>query len=115
KKLQAYASARQLTNYDDFIKKTEVERTPEAVAARMVIYETERDELNPNIATVYYEKVLPQWLDLLLRYPDFRQMGEIQEESFELEAKYFKKLQYDLRYRPFFNGLVRKVGLALPP
>jgi hypothetical protein len=114
-KVQASASARQLTNFDDFLFKTRVERTPEAIAARMVIYETERDQSNPDIATVYYEKVLPQWLDLLLRYPEFRQISEIQEDSYDLEAKYFKKLQYDVRYRPFFNTLVREVGLALPP
>jgi hypothetical protein len=115
KRVQANQAARQLTNYDDFIFKTRVERTPEAIAARLAIYETERDQSDPNLANVYYEKVLPQWLDLLLRYPEFRQISEIQEESFELEAKYFKKLQYDVRFRPFFNGLVRHIGLALPP
>jgi hypothetical protein len=115
RRMRAYEAARQLTNYEDFLFKTKVERTPEAIAARKVIYETENDQSSPDLATVYYDKVLPQWLDLLLRHPEFSQMSEVQEESFELEAKYFKKLQYDIRFRPFFNTLVRQVGLALPP
>jgi hypothetical protein len=114
-KLKAWEMHRHLTNFDEFYNQTKVERTPEAVAARIAIYEAERDKSSPNIATLYYESVLPQWLDVLLRYPEFRQIGTIQEESFEIEAKYFKNLQYDLKYRPFIDGLVRKVALSVSP
>jgi hypothetical protein len=105
KKLAGYESYRQMTNFEALFRQTEVERTAEAVAARKAIFEVEHTEAaNPNVVSIYYDKVLPQWLDLLLRHPDFRQISTIQEETYELQAKYFKLLQY--YNKAFFEKLM---------
>jgi hypothetical protein len=103
-----------MTNFNDFYFQSEVERTPEAVAARMAIFEAkaEHNKANLNLPAIYYEKVLPQWLDLLLRHPEFRQISTIQEETFELEAEYFLRLQMNIKYKGFFDAMVRDMAMA---
>jgi hypothetical protein len=114
KKLVGWEQARQLTNFEAFLRQAEVERTPEAVAARKAIYEVKHTEAaNPNVVNIYRERVLPQWLDLLLRYPEFRQIGNIQEESYELQAEYFRLLQY--YNKALFEKLATGMAYAATP
>lgn len=109
KKLAGSEQSRSLTNYDGHFYQCSVERLPEAVAARKAIFEVENTEAaNPNVVNIFHERVLPQWLDLLLRHPQFRNISNVQEETYELEAKYFKLLQY--YNKRFFEKSV--IGLA---
>jgi hypothetical protein len=113
-KLRANERGRDLTNFDSFFQLTKVERTAEAVAARKAVFDVEQTgAADLNVVNVYREKVLPQWLDLLLRNSDFRKISYIQEETYELQAKYFKELQQrDFRYRDLISSLLKDTAFA---
>jgi hypothetical protein len=108
-------SIRSLTNFDALFRQTEVERTAEAVAARKAIYEAKRIRSSGDYRSAMYsyqDRAMPLWLDLLLRYPEFRAISTIQEETYELEADYFEMVQ---RYRkPTLEALVRASPMFAP-
>ncbi|HYV39793.1 MAG TPA: hypothetical protein VE988_29155, partial [Gemmataceae bacterium] len=105
--LAKYDYYRGLTNFSDHFQKTQVEQTQEAVAARKAIFEVEHTAAaDPNAINIYRDTVLPQWLDLLLRHPEFHKIETIQSESYELQAKYFKLLQF------YNKGLPEKVVIG---
>jgi hypothetical protein len=57
---------------------------------------------------------MPQWLDLLLRYPQFRNIATIQEETYELQIDYFEMVQrQSKKFREFLEKTV--TGLAMSP
>jgi len=114
KKLQINDRNRKLTNFDNFFQQTKVERTAETVAARKAIFDVEHiGAADLNVVNIYAEKVLPQWLDLLLSNPEFRKICYIQEESYELQAKFFKQLQRLGTFgTPSLKDLVKETAYA---
>jgi hypothetical protein len=115
KKLRTLQDIRRIINFDNFIQQTKVERMADTVAARKAIFEVEhtKDDADVNVVNTYCEKVLPQWLDLLLRNPDYRKISYIQEETYELQAKLFKELQNtDWRYKAILENIVKDWAFA---
>jgi hypothetical protein len=114
RKLRTLEDIRRVTNFDSFLQQTKVERAAETVAARKAIFEVEHTgAADLNVVNTYCEKVLPQWLDLLLRNPEYRNISYIQEETYELEAKLFKELQHrDFRYKIVLENLVKDFAFA---
>jgi hypothetical protein len=106
-----------LTNFDALFRQCEVERTPEAVAARQAIFKANRLRLAAarlSALRVYREEAMPLWLDLLLRYPEFRNISTIQEETYELQVDYFEMVQrQSKKFREFLEKTV--TGLAMSP
>ena len=93
--LSALSTNRQMTNYEEAYRQVNVEKTPEAVAARKEIFEVEKYKANDiRVLANYRDRLLPQWLDLVLKYPEFRQISTVQEESYELLTRYFFKLRW---------------------
>jgi hypothetical protein len=104
---------KELTQYDQFLFQAQVERTPEAVAARKAIFQVEVGKADdPSAVKIFHDQVLPQWLDLLLRYPEFRQVQSVLEETYELQAKYFRLLQHYNRQE--FEKLVTRAAVSAP-
>jgi hypothetical protein len=102
---------RTMTNFEEQYQITVVEKTAEAVAARKEIFAIKnREQSSKNVLAKYRDRVLPQWLDLILRFPDFRRLAQIQEDSYELAAEYYRLLQY--YNREYFEGLVSNVAYA---
>jgi hypothetical protein len=117
KKIMATDANRALTNFDALFNQCAVERTPEAVAARKAIFKATRLRLAAErlpALRVYREEAMPQWLDLLLRYPEFRNISTIQEETYELQIDYFEMVQRQTKkFREFLEKTV--TGLAMSP
>jgi hypothetical protein len=116
-RLQRMEHYRNIVGFDNFIRQTNVERTPEAVAARKAIFEVksreEEGERSP--VQIYHDKVLPLWLDLLLRYPEFRQIESIQDETYELQAAYFEKLQRHPYLKTLFSTWAKASAFGVLP
>jgi hypothetical protein len=94
-KLDGSARDRAMTNYDSRLVEAEVERTREAVTLRRYFYEAERlrrEAADPQ-ALARYEQAWPRWRDLLLQYPEFRRIGEVQQDTYESQMKYLRLLQ----------------------
>jgi hypothetical protein len=117
KKLFVNELNRGMTNFDALFFQCKVERTAEAVAARKLIFEANRIIQANDYAKaldIYRQEALPQWLDLLMRYPEFRNISTIQEETYELQAEYFKLFQ--LHYKEDLSKLLLAVPqLAVGP
>jgi len=114
KKLTANYRNRETTRFDVFFRESRVERTPEAIAARLAIFDVDQQTKagNPNTVNIYRTKVLPQWLDLLLRFPEFRQLNDVQEQGYRLQAEYLWQLQK--ANRDWLPKMVKESIYAVP-
>jgi hypothetical protein len=112
KRISANESNRHVTQFDNLFQQTRVEQAPETVAARKAVFEVEHsDSGDLNVVNTYVNKVFPQWLDLLLRNPAFRKIDYIQEETYELQAKFFREVQIqDFRYKGLCEFLVKEMA-----
>lgn len=98
KKREGVAHYRQLTNFGDFFHQSDKERLPETVAARKRFHEAV--QLRRDVRAVgVYEQALELWLDVLLKNPNFRQIGTIQEESYEMQIRYQRRVQFQNKER----------------
>jgi hypothetical protein len=118
KKLKYNRFYRGMTNFDAFFYQTEAERLPQAVTARKGFFQAERlyrSEAAPEQAVAVYEATIPIWLDLLLGHPDFSRISTIQEETYETQMRYLRRLQdqRDAILRPLVTGMAQ-LGMRLP-
>src|SRR5262249_29340869 len=84
-----------VSNYEDHLSEADAERDPDAILARKLLFYAKQYNKageSPK-ALAYFEKAIPMWLDILLRYPDFSYSNNVQEEAYELELKYIRLLQ----------------------
>jgi hypothetical protein len=93
-KMRWYAHYRHMTNFPDFFHQSERERLPETVAARKKYFQAQRlHREGSSLSIAAYRDALAQWLDVLLQNPTFRQIGSIQEDTYEMQFKYLRHLQ----------------------
>jgi hypothetical protein len=109
---------RSMTNFDAYFYQTNVERQPETVAARKAFFQAERlrrFEAAPKEAMDVYAQTFPAWLSLLLKYPDFSRISQVQEDTYEMQMRYIRLLQsqYDSDLKPLVTWLAQ-VGLKGP-
>lgn len=102
---------RHLSNFDGHLFETDAQRDPQAVLANKLFYTAKqlnrRGESPKALAT--FEIAVPLWMDLMLRYPQFRAIASIQEETYETELKYIKLLQMERAglLRPLMMGMAQ--------
>ncbi len=117
RKLETIRVNASITGFDSYFRQTKVERTPEAVAVRKFIFEvkTREDDAERSPVDMYRERVLPQWLDLLLRYPEFRQVETVQDETYALQATYFEKMMRHPYIKTLFVNWGKSAAFAVLP
>lgn len=80
---------RSMTNYDAHLDQSEGERHPETVLARKLLSKAERlRKANDYQALEYYDEAWPQWVQALLRHPEFAKISSVQEDVYEPQLKY---------------------------
>src|SRR5262249_22777572 len=102
-----YESIRAMTNIAHFLNMAEVERLPATVQARKYFYQADRARRagDRSRAVEVYEnpaalgspatwwKTPTGWKKLLLAHPNFKDDGEVQEETYDIQKKYLGLLQ----------------------
>ena len=110
---------RALGNYDAHLFEADVQRDPQAILANKLFFNAKRlqrrGESPKALAT--YEAAVPLWLDLMLRYPNFRNIPTVQEETYETQLKYIRLLQAEKAgsLRPLMLGMAQLPAWPNPP
>jgi hypothetical protein len=93
--LDEYEYYRGLTNFAHFYNTSMVELNERTVQARKRFFEAERLRLQARRgeALARYEEALPIWKQLLEEHADFQRDDHIQEETYEVQAKYLDLLR----------------------
>jgi hypothetical protein len=100
-----------LTNYEAHLLEAEAMGDPQAVKAKKLLFygnQRKRAGESPR-ALAYFEKAIPEWLNVLLRYPNYAADPTVQEDSYEQELHYLRLLQGERSsfLRPFALGMAQ--------
>lgn len=108
--------------YDDYLGQADAERRPEVLRVRKMFHQAADLRAQAADAQVLrvYEEALPQWVDILLKYPAYRRIFDLQQETYETQLSYLRVLQDQKAtiLRPLHLGLAQMspVGSGfLPP
>jgi hypothetical protein len=102
---------RRLGNYDGHLFEADAQRDPQAILANKLFFNAKRlhrrGESPKALAT--FEAAVPMWLDLMLRYPNFRSIATVQEDTYEAQLKYIRLLQMEKAglFRPLMLGMAQ--------
>lgn len=87
---------RSLTNFDSHYEFCRVERLEEVVDARKLLFYANKLKAKFDVsATEEFKKGLMDWLEILVKYPKYQSLNEIQVETYENQWKYLELLQDD--------------------
>jgi hypothetical protein len=102
-----------MTNFHRWITQCEAERDPMAVTARKFLYDAERlrraENEDPERAIPLYQKAWQLWPQILLAYPRFARLDDIQDELYESQIRYnfyVQKHRGDL-FKPLTIGMAQ--------
>lgn len=103
-----------MTNFDTFLQQTDAEKYPETAAARKRLYEADRKRKEDDTkALALYRAGLEDWVDVVLRFPEFGQQSHIQEDTYETVLTYLRLLQE--QRKPQLEPLFKQVAQAAWP
>ncbi|MCI0352335.1 MAG: hypothetical protein L0Z53_23195, partial [Acidobacteriales bacterium] len=79
-------SYRSTANYDGQMRTAEVERLPDTVYVRKLLFNAEHQRRleDPERALSLYEEAWPIWVDIAVSYPEFAKISTVQEDIYEL-------------------------------
>jgi hypothetical protein len=109
-----------MTNFDAHYDMCAVERLPDVVAVRQSLFEAKKLHEQKAIASALpkYKSALAAWLNILLDHHAFRQLGEIQVETYEHQWHYLELLQDQQKQKQILakviEGMARLGDWSLP-
>src|SRR5262249_22584986 len=91
----AYWRDSEKTNFPHFVHQAEAEMTAEARAARKLFARAERMRRrdDPAAEAQAYEQGFKSWQKVLQKHDNFRRDGYVEDDTGELQLKYWKALQ----------------------
>jgi hypothetical protein len=82
------------TNYHEFLEQSRAEGDPLTVTARRKLYQAEQLYQEQNVRLLKaYRAALGDWVDVALKFPAFGRQSQIQEDLYEAELRYMRKIQ----------------------
>ncbi len=101
-----------VTNYPARLAETDAERDPDTRVGRKWFFQAERlrkFEQATEEALALYEKAVPLWMELMLKYPGWRRQDVLQEDTCELELKYVRHWRNERigLLRPLVFGMIQ--------
>jgi hypothetical protein len=99
------------TNLVSFLSRADAEKHDGTLKARKKFYEADRkrkEDDNPR-ALALYREALDEWIDVMLRFPEFGQQSDVQEDIYELELAYLRLVQRekDRQLEPLLVGVAQ--------
>jgi hypothetical protein len=94
-RLYWYEHYRSMTNFPHFYFKSQVDADPKSVKVRKTFYQADRLRKagDRELALEKYREAMPEWRQLMLDHPGFRQDSIVQEDTYEIELKYLDLVQ----------------------
>lgn len=93
-KLITYTQNRQMTNFTFFLYSAQAEMDPQAIEARKLKFEADRArrQSDPEQAIRLYRQSFDLWTQILERYPRYRDLNRVEEDTYEGQIDYVATL-----------------------
>ncbi len=108
-----------MTNFPEFLTQTDAERDAATVTARKYFYNAERLRRAGDVerAIPEYKHGWQLWTEVLLSYPRFARLSNVQEDMYETQQyynKYVQKYREEI-FRPLLIGVAQMAVWPYPP